>query len=54
MLISIEKIATGTPCKMAAFSAMFTASDDFPMLGRPAMMIRSPAWKPEVRRSRSS
>ena len=32
---------------------MQSASADFPIDGRAAMMIRLPGWKPDVRRSMS-
>jgi hypothetical protein len=51
--ISIENTPTGKPESTATFSAMFSAKAVFPMEGRPATMIRSPGWKPEVFWSRS-
>ena len=39
--ISKENIATGTLASMAAFLAIFKARAVFPMLGRPARMMRS-------------
>ena len=39
--------------RTAMFAAMQSASADFPIDGRAAMMIRLPGWKPEVSRSRS-
>ncbi len=45
------KIAAGTPFAIAAFSAMFTASVDLPIDGRPAMTMRSPGCRPVVLRS---
>ena len=51
--ISSENSATGLPCSIAAFSAMFVTSADLPIEGRAAMMIRLPGWKPPVISSRS-
>ena len=51
--ISSVKSATGTSCRTARFCAMFSASADFPIEGRAAMMIRLPGWKPEVSLSSS-
>ncbi len=52
--ISIEKTATGMPWSMATYSPMLRASEVLPIDGRPATMIRSPGWKPEVLESRSA
>ncbi len=42
------KMATGFLSLTATCSPMLSASAVFPMLGRPAMMIRSPSWNPDV------
>lgn len=42
-----------SPSWMATCSAMFTAKLVLPILGRAARMIRSPACRPEVMRSKS-
>ena len=52
--ISIENTPTGRPVSTATFSAMFSAKAVLPIDGRPATMIRSPGWKPEVFWSRSA
>ncbi len=52
--ISRLKTATGSLRWRQTCSAMFRTKEVFPMLGRPAMMIRSEACSPEVRSSRSS
>ena len=46
--ISRENIATGLSASMAACWAMLRAKEVFPMLGRPAMMMRSEFWNPDV------
>ena len=51
--ISSVKSATGISWRTARFCAMFSASADFPIEGRAAMMIRLPGWKPEVSLSSS-
>ena len=51
--ISSVKSATGIPRRTAMFAAVHSARPDFPMLGRAAMMIRFPGWKPDVSRSMS-
>ena len=52
--ISMEKMATGRPSFSATCSAMFTANEVFPIEGRAANTIMSPACSPEVIRSRSA
>ncbi len=51
--ISSVKSATGISCRTARFWAMQSASADFPIDGRAAMMIRLPGWRPEVSLSSS-
>ena len=46
--ISREKIATGIFASRAAYCAIFRAKAVFPMLGRPAMIIKSDFCNPEV------
>ena len=52
-LISRENTATLLPECLAASAPMFMAREDLPMPGRPATMIRSELFSPEMRRSRS-
>ena len=47
-VISRLKTPTGSFCSMATCSAMFIASEVFPMLGRAAMTIISPPCRPVV------
>ena len=51
--ISMLKMATGIFEARAMCSPMLSASEVLPMLGRPAITIRSPSCSPEVMRSRS-
>ena len=52
--ISRLKMPTGTPPRRAAFTAMFKQSAVFPIDGRPAIMMKSPGWSPEVLSSRGA
>ena len=51
--ISIEKMATGRPSRMATCEATLSASEVLPMPGRAARISRLEGWKPAVIRSRS-
>ena len=51
--ISSENSATGLPWSTAAFSAMFVTNALLPMLGRAAITIRLPGWRPPVSSSMS-
>ena len=52
--ISSENSATAFSLLSAAYSAKLAISADLPIPGLAARMIRLPAWKPPVMRSRSS
>ena len=51
--ISSVNRATGTFLRTARLAATPRPRADLPMLGRAAMTIRFPSWKPDVIRSRS-
>jgi hypothetical protein len=52
-LISREKIATGSFCRVAAFTATLRTSEVFPIPGRAATTIMLDRWNPAVTWSRS-
>ena len=52
--ISMLKMATGRLTARATFSAKFMAKLVFPIDGRPATMMRSEGWRPEVISSKSA
>ena len=51
--ISIENTATGNLFSTATCSAILIEKAVLPMEGRPATMIKSPGWRPDVFLSRS-
>ncbi len=51
--ISIENTATALPVLSEEYSAMFSASEVFPIAGRAARMIRSEGCNPAVSASKS-